>query len=137
MASIDLRNVYLHIPISLKSQNYLRLAVKLEGVIHHHLVQGLAVRAVIIAVIPYLNDLSFFAPSRVRLQDNLAKACNHLESLGWILNLQKSSLNHGGSLSGLPNQFSRTEEFSPARERTRFSALSMLQTNQLIIRQVM
>lgn len=94
MASVDLRDAYLHSPISLQSQKYLKLAVKMEGIIHHLQFKNLPfwlssspriftkmmsealalLRLQGIAVISYLDDLLFFAPSRERLQDNLGQS---------------------------------------------------------------
>lgn len=74
-----------------------------------------------IAVIPYLDDLLlFFAPSRERLQQDLARARNHLESLGWILNLPRSI--PVGLVSGLSDKFDRTEDFFSRKKSARFSA---------------
>lgn len=46
-----------------------------------------------IVVVPYLDDLLFFAPSREKLQVDLDRARSHLEALGWIVNIQKSNFN--------------------------------------------
>ncbi|XP_073442947.1 uncharacterized protein [Dendrobates tinctorius] len=45
-----------------------------------------------ICIVPYLDDLLIVAPSVSRLNQDVSKTLQMLESLGWILNLQKSDL---------------------------------------------
>lgn len=112
VATIDLHDAYLHIPMAASSQNFLRLALR-EGKKLIHLqfralpfglsssprvftkvmAEALApLRLEGISVVPYLDDLLFFAQTREDLQRNLVRAPSYLESIGWILNLQKSNL---------------------------------------------
>ncbi|XP_077346335.1 uncharacterized protein LOC143989955 [Lithobates pipiens] len=94
-----------------------------------------------IAVIPYLDDLLFFAPSSEELQINLGKARSHLEALGWILNLQKSSLNPSQEIRFLGYLINSVDQkiFLPLNKKDRiYGAVSLLQTSQnLTVRQVM
>lgn len=112
MASIDLRDAYLHVPIAPTSQKYLRLAVKMGASISH-----LQFRALLfgfssspriftkiiaealaplklkgISIVPYLNGLLLFARTRDLLEKDLEETRTHLESLGWIINKEKSNM---------------------------------------------
>ncbi|XP_040181102.1 enolase-phosphatase E1 isoform X1 [Rana temporaria] len=45
-----------------------------------------------VSVVPYLDDLLYFADSRDQFVTNLQILQTHLKSLGWLLNLEKSNL---------------------------------------------
>lgn len=45
-----------------------------------------------IGIIPYLDDLLFFADSAETLQSNLRTSMSYLQNLGWILNAEKSQM---------------------------------------------
>ena len=112
MASLDLRDAYLHVPIAPASQKFLRLAINLGTSVWHlqfralpfglsssprvftkimaEALEPLKLRG--ISVVPYLDDLLFFADSRDQLVTNLQTSQTHLKNLGWILNLEKSHL---------------------------------------------
>ncbi|XP_077308637.1 uncharacterized protein LOC143927975 [Lithobates pipiens] len=112
MASLDLRDAYLHIPIQEDSQKYLRIAILWGSQIRYLqfralpfglssspriftkvLAEALApLRLKGIAVIPYLDDLLFFAPSKLQLQGDLRVAISCLKRLGWLINQEKSHL---------------------------------------------
>ncbi|XP_077331855.1 uncharacterized protein LOC143974400 [Lithobates pipiens] len=112
MASLDLRDAYLHIPIREDSQKYLRIAILWGSQIRYLqfralpfglssspriftkvLAEALApLRLKGIAVIPYLDDLLFFAPSKLQLQGDLRVAISCLKRLGWLINQEKSHL---------------------------------------------
>lgn len=51
-----------------------------------------------ISVIPYLDDLLFFAPSEPQLQGDLRAAISFLKKLGWLIN-KKVKLNPDTSLT--------------------------------------
>lgn len=152
MASIDLRDACLHIPIAPQSQKFLRVAVNMgkevlrlqfralpfglssaprvftkvmaEALTPVHL-QG-------IAVIPYLDDLLFFAPFREKLQEDLGKARSHLESLGWIANIQKSNFNPAPQVQFLWYLINLVEQriFLPEEEKIKVQNVTILQMNQ-------
>ena len=112
MVTIDLRDAYLHVPICLDHQRFLRFALaSAQGIQHWQfsaLPFGLAssprvftkvlaeVMAFLhlkgISLVPYLDDLLLFNLSRDQLLTDLATVMTTLESLGWIVNREKSSL---------------------------------------------
>ena len=112
MVSLDLRDAYLHVPFAENSQSYLRLAVDLEGTIVHLQFQALPfglssspriftkilaepiafLRLQGISIIAYLDDLLLFAASPEQLSRDLEVTKKVLTDLGWLLNLDKSSL---------------------------------------------
>ena len=112
LASIDLRDAYLHVPIRTSSQRYLRLAISTGKEVKHFQFRALPfglsssprvftkvvaealapLRLEGVSIIPYLDDLLLFAKSENRLLRDLGKTQSHLEGLGWILNMEKSNL---------------------------------------------
>lgn len=128
MATIDLKDAYYHIPIHQSSQKYLRFAVPLSsGVLHlqftylhsesalltvflKRLTEVVAqLRLQSITVILYVDDLLVVAKSAPQLNVHLQEVILHLQSLGWILNWEKSSLasstqKFADSLSSSPAQ---------------------------------
>lgn len=128
MALIDLRDAYLCVPIAPQSQKFLRMTVKMgKEVLHLQfkvlplglsstpqiftkvMAEALApLRLQGIAVIPYLDDLPFFAPSREKLQEDLDKAPCHLEALGFLLRVWDHSPETLGTKVKIPTRFKRT-----------------------------
>lgn len=108
LASIDIRDAYLHIPIARSHQRFLRFAVGSEHFQFVALPFGLAtaprvftkvlaplmalLRARGIAVIPYLDDLLVKAPSKADCLSSLSISLDTLSRFGWVINRQKSSL---------------------------------------------
>lgn len=112
MVSLDLRDAYLHVPIRWESRRYLRFAVqngfKMLYFQFNALPFGLAsaphiftkvlaealqtLRSEGIQIIPYLDDLLLFADSPRQVEQNLSKTIDHLQHLGWLVNLEKSHL---------------------------------------------
>ncbi|XP_040286209.1 dynein heavy chain 8, axonemal [Bufo bufo] len=108
LSSIDIQDAYLHVPIALSHQRFLRFAV---GSLHFQFVAlpfGLAsaprvftkvlaplvelLRARGVALVPYLDDLLIRSPS---LEDNLCSLRITLSALAqfrWLINHSKSSL---------------------------------------------
>ncbi|XP_073430315.1 sex comb on midleg-like protein 2 isoform X4 [Dendrobates tinctorius] len=108
LASIDVQDAYLHIPIFPSHQRFLRFAI---GGRHFQFVAlpfGLAtaprvftkIMAVVMAilhargitVLPYLDDLLVKGPSFQECQDNVSITLDTLARLGWLINWSKSSL---------------------------------------------
>lgn len=108
LASIDIQDAYLHVPIARSHQRFLRFAV---GSTHFQFVAlpfGLAtaprvftkvlaplialLRARGIALIPYLDDLLVKAPSRADCLTSLTISLDTLRRFGWLINRGKSSL---------------------------------------------
>ena len=97
MITLDLKDAYLHVPISPKHQKFLRFAVQTrQGVRHWQfkaLPFGLAARPRIftkvlaevvsflhlqgIALIPYLDDMLIFSPALEQLQADETGCCPH------------------------------------------------------------
>ncbi|XP_077111050.1 uncharacterized protein LOC143766927 [Ranitomeya variabilis] len=112
MATVDLRDVYYHVPIHPEFRKYIRFAISQDQQIVHYqfnsLPFGIAsaprvftkimteaiifIRLQGICIVPYLDDLLIVAPSISRLKSDLTKSLEILKSLGWIPNLEKSDL---------------------------------------------
>ncbi|XP_068104139.1 uncharacterized protein [Hyperolius riggenbachi] len=112
MVNIDLTDAYWHIPIRRESQKYLRFSVQGDGGVLHYqfsclpfgissaprvftkvmaeVVGNLHLQNIII--IPYLDDLLVLADNAVLLQRDLKRVLGQLETLGWLVNYQKSHL---------------------------------------------
>ncbi|CAJ0952991.1 unnamed protein product [Ranitomeya imitator] len=108
LCSVDIRDAYLHVPICVRHQRFLRFAIQE----HHYQFTALPfglpsaprvftkVRAAVMAilrskgilVIPYLDDLLIKGPSRRDGSQSLQLTLDVLLRLGWIINYQKSSL---------------------------------------------
>lgn len=124
----------------------LRLAVKMEGWVHNLQLRALPFgistapqtfnKVMAEVVIPYLDDLLFFATSKERLQNDLFIARSHLGPLGWIVNLQNTSLNPSKKVQFYQfYQINSIEQkiFLPQEKRDKvLSTVSMLQANQPI-----
>ncbi|XP_073489937.1 uncharacterized protein [Aquarana catesbeiana] len=128
MVSLDLRDAYLHVPIAEASQRFLRLAVDVGGTTVHLQFQALPfglfsspriftkvlaevmafLRLQGISVIAYLDDLLLFAACPVQL----------VKGLGWLLNLEKSSLIPSQRITYLGNLLDSTllRVFLPAEK---------------------
>lgn len=112
MATLDLNEAYLHIPIFEPHRKYLRIAVFLEGEITHLQFTAvpfgitsapfvftkvvLTVVAVLklqnIQIIPYLDDWLIMAHSAGLLRDHLSTTFSLLQKLGWLINWEKSCI---------------------------------------------
>ncbi|CAJ0933402.1 unnamed protein product [Ranitomeya imitator] len=104
LCSVDIRDAYLHVPICVRHQRFLRFTI--QG--HHYqftaLPFGLAsaprvftklmaiLRSKGILVIPYLDDLLIKGPSRRDCSQSLQLTLDTLLRVCWIINYQKSSL---------------------------------------------
>lgn len=112
MTTLDLGDAYLHVTIFPEHKAFLRFAgVTQEGVFHWQfeaLPFGLAASPRIftniqaeavthlhlqgMAVIPYLDDLLISGPSAAYVETDTQKVISVLRRLGWMVNLEKSSL---------------------------------------------
>ncbi|XP_068094667.1 uncharacterized protein [Hyperolius riggenbachi] len=112
MTNIDLRDAYWHIPIRGSSQKFLRFAIKEKRMIQHFQFRVLPfgissaprifskVMAEVtkffhmegILVIPYLDDLLVVAESYQKSKENTERVLEQLQTLGWIVNWDKSVL---------------------------------------------
>ncbi|XP_077111651.1 uncharacterized protein LOC143767303 [Ranitomeya variabilis] len=112
MVVLDLKDAYYHIPIYAGHQRYLRVAVRLDGVIRHFQYRALPfgisvaprvftkVMAEVMAhlhesnilIIPYLDDLLIVGKTADHCLEQLHKVMSALERLGWMLNVKKSRL---------------------------------------------
>ena len=109
LASIDLKDAYLHVPIHPSHYQWLRFAI---GDVHYQwrvLPFGLSTSPLIftkvlapvlaqlrlkgIHVHPYLDDLLFRAQSPQLLQWSIKEALSLLQKAGYVINVQKSDLN--------------------------------------------
>lgn len=160
MATLDLRDAYLHIPIHPAFQKFLRLAVKTGMGTRHFQFQALPfglssapriftkvlgevlapLRLKAITVIPYLDDLLIVAKSYQRLLEDLQAVQDFLQSLGWLINKEKSSLIPAQKVTYLGYDFCSVNQrvFLPQEKITKvFQTMSTLQTNQSVsLRQV-
>ncbi|CAJ0956512.1 unnamed protein product [Ranitomeya imitator] len=108
LASIDIRDAYLHIPIFPPHQRFFRFAVGEEHFKFRALPLGLAtaprvftkVMAAVMAILhsrglvflPYLDDLLVKGPSLRACEEFVRISLDTLSRLGWLINLKKSSL---------------------------------------------
>ncbi|XP_073406146.1 uncharacterized protein [Dendrobates tinctorius] len=112
MAGIDLKDAYYHLPIHNRFQKYLKVAVEVEGRIHHFqyaaMPFGLStapriftkVMAEVMAylrqkdtlIVPYLDDFLVIGNSVKQCTERVTDAISSFQSLGWIINIQKSRL---------------------------------------------
>lgn len=110
MATIDLKDAYLHIPILTEHQAFLRFAIRTDQGTQHWQFQALpfglgasprvftkSLAEVVlhlqgISLIPYLDYLLVYNLSRESLLLDLDKVISTLESLGWLISHEKSSL---------------------------------------------
>ena len=108
LASVDIQDAYLHVPIAESHQRYLRFAI---GDRHYQFVAlpfGLAtaprvftkilapimalLRSRGISLLPYLDDILIKAPSFPQAVDSVQITVQTLEQFGWLINRPKSSL---------------------------------------------
>ena len=112
LASVDLQDAYLHIPILRAHRKYLRIALLLDHQILHFqftclpfgitsaprvftkvvVVLTAALRLQGICVTPYLDDWLVRGPSEAVLKQHLHKTLQMLDTHGFLVNLKKSSL---------------------------------------------
>lgn len=162
MASIDLRDAYLHIPIAPPSQRFLRLAVNLGGGEIWHLqfralpfglsssprvftkvmaesLEPLRLKG--ISIVPYLDDLLLFADSRGQVEVNLQTVQTHLRGLGWLLNLQKSNLIPSQRVRFLGYEIDSIEQkiFLPQEkiEKMQLTLITLQSNAEISVRQAM
>ncbi|CAJ0968537.1 unnamed protein product [Ranitomeya imitator] len=107
LASIDIKDAYLHIPIFPPHQRFLRFAVLEDHFQFTALPFGLAtaprvftkVMAAVMAILhsrgvvmlPYLDDLLIKGPSFQACESSVHITLDSLSRLGWLINLDKSS----------------------------------------------
>lgn len=112
MATLDLQDAYLHVPIRKDHQRFLRFAIQGPAATLHLQYTALpfgissaprifskimaealkGLRQEGIGIIPYLDDLLFFADSAAILENNLRKSMIYLQNLGWLINAEKSQM---------------------------------------------
>ncbi|XP_069586293.1 uncharacterized protein [Ranitomeya imitator] len=112
MGAIDLKDAYYHLPIHDRYQKYLRVAVTINGEIHHFqytaMPFGLSTAPRIFTkimlevmaylrqketlIVRYLDDFLVIGNSVTQCADRLAHAISSLQDLGWIINTNKSRL---------------------------------------------
>ena len=161
MATLDLRDAYLHIPIHPDFQKFLRVAVRIDSRILHYQFQALPfglssspsiftkvlaealapLRDKAITVIPYLDDLLFVAATALQLEKDLRTAQDFLSSLGWIINQDKSHLVPSQEVVYLGYRISSIKRkiFLPEEKIAKLDqAVAQLQSNLLTsVREVM
>ncbi|XP_069600147.1 uncharacterized protein [Ranitomeya imitator] len=113
MAGIDLKDAYYHLPIHAEHQQYLRVAVTLEGKVRHFqyvaMPFGLSMAPRVFTkvilevmahlrqrdtlIIPYLDDFLVVGSSALQCKTRLSNTISSLQELGWIVNFEKSRLN--------------------------------------------
>lgn len=146
MASIDLKDTFLNIPITTQSQRFLRLAVNMGKQIPN-LQLSASFRPFIHSANIHKDDGSawttsssgdrsdllsrwpFFATFRVKLQEDLVRACSHLKTLGCIINLKLGPLSRC-TIFGLPNRFRGTTDLLTGVEDNQSQKYSFFVTNQ-------
>ncbi|KAM4027625.1 uncharacterized protein ACNLHF_023307 isoform 1-T1 [Anomaloglossus baeobatrachus] len=157
LASIDIRDAYLHVPIAVSHQRWLRFAIGEEHFQFVALPFGLAtaprvftkVMAAVVAVlhlqglavIPYLDDLLVKASSSVDCQRSVSLTVATLIQFGWLVNLPKSTLTPTQVLLYLGMQF----ETLPAlvklplvkRQSLRLAVRSLLRHRRHSLRRLM
>ncbi|XP_068111872.1 uncharacterized protein [Hyperolius riggenbachi] len=112
LASIDLKDAYLHLPIHPSSQQYLRFAVLMEEEVRHFqfiaLPFGLSsapwlftkVMSEVLAelrlrginILGYLDDFLIWGPSAEVVRSQTLSTLDYLQQLGWLINWEKCSL---------------------------------------------
>ncbi|XP_068129719.1 collagen alpha-1(VII) chain-like [Hyperolius riggenbachi] len=112
MATLDIQDAYLHVPIHPAYQQFLRFAVRVGDTIHHYQYRALPfgissapriftkVMAEVtsflhqqkIQIIPYLDDLLMIADSTQSLLHHIELTIHYLSQLGWLVNYDKSML---------------------------------------------
>ena len=133
MASLDIMDAYLHVPVCTSHQRYLRFAI---GEDHYQFVAlpfGLAsaprvftkvlapilalLRQRGIAIVGYLDDLLLRASSGSELEEDVSITCRTLQEFGWFLNLRKSVLVPSQRLEhlGLVLDSGETKVFLPSQ----------------------
>ncbi|XP_077107227.1 uncharacterized protein LOC143764961 [Ranitomeya variabilis] len=112
MAVLDLKDAYYHLPIFIEHQQYLRVAVIMEGQIRHYqytaMPFGLSIAPRVFTklmsevmsylrlkdtlVIPYLDDLLIVGNSLSQCHQRVLDTISSLQELGWLVNWEKSRL---------------------------------------------
>ncbi|CAJ0951108.1 unnamed protein product [Ranitomeya imitator] len=121
LCSVNIQDAYLHIPVCVQHQRFLRFAIQEQHYQFTALPFGLAsaprvfmkVMAVVmsilrskgILIIPYLGDLLVKGPSRWDCSQSLQITLDTLTHLGWIINKEKSTLTPTQRLKFLGMEF--------------------------------
>ncbi|XP_069616023.1 uncharacterized protein [Ranitomeya imitator] len=112
MVVLDLKDAYYHIPIHYLFQQFLRVAVCIEGQIRHLQYKAMPfglsmaprvftklllevmsfLRVKDTLVIPYLDDLLIVGKDPLQCEQRLREVVVSLQSLGWLVNWEKSRL---------------------------------------------
>ena len=88
-----------------------------------------------ITIIPYLDDLLVVAGSYQKLLEDLQTVQDFFQSLGWLINREKSSLNPAQNVKYLGYDFCSVDQkvFLPQEKVSKMlQAVSALQTNQSV-----
>ncbi|XP_068096310.1 CCAAT/enhancer-binding protein gamma isoform X1 [Hyperolius riggenbachi] len=121
LASIDLQDAYLHLPIHPGHQKYLRFAIQKGSLTAHYQFQALPfgltsaprIFTKIVAemiqflhlqkinVIPYLDDFLIVNRDKNQLERDCVLCLQIMQSLGWIINTAKSDLNPSKTMTFL------------------------------------
>ncbi|XP_077135578.1 uncharacterized protein LOC143792936 [Ranitomeya variabilis] len=112
MVVLDLKDAYYHLPIHQSHQQFLRVAVVIDGQIRHLQYRampfGLSMAPRVFTklllevmsflrlkdtlVIPYLDDLLIVGKNSLQCEQRLEEVAFSLQTLGWIVNWEKSRL---------------------------------------------
>ena len=108
MASLDLQDAYLHIPIRPTLHKFLAFWTGPQLWFFKVLPFGLSPAPAVffrilryplsvlrtrgMQVLAYLDDWVFWAATKEALSHNLTEACSFLQNLGWLINFPKSNL---------------------------------------------
>jgi ribonuclease HI len=144
LASLDIQDAYLHVPIRKNLRKFLAFTIGNELFFWRALPFGLAVAPLVftkllkfplfclredgIQVMAYLDDWILWAPSETELQRNLQRTCQLLQGLGFLLNWDKSPITPCQQLKFLGFLWD-TEDFRvrvPETLQTDFRSLALL-----------
>lgn len=117
MASLDLQDAYLHIPIRPSLHKYLAFVLEDQLFFFRALPFGLSpapalftrvlrwplsvLRCQNVHLLAYLDDWVLWAPSKATLQKAVNLTCRTLKRLGWLLNQSKSHMTPSSDLTWL------------------------------------
>ncbi|XP_056415809.1 uncharacterized protein LOC130357228 [Hyla sarda] len=150
LATLDLKDAYLHIPIHPGSRRFLRIAVQVQGILRHYQFVALpfgissaphtftkvvvsvvaALRLQGLCIVPYLDYWILKAFSQAILSQHIQTTVSFLYQLGWIINLNKSNLQPATSvrfLGFMIDSVAMTIHLTPERKlRVQDTAQSLL-----------
>ena len=125
LASLDLRDAYLHVPVHQSSQRFLRFCVEGEHFQFQALPFGLSssprvftkvlaplvglLHAKGIQVFPYLDDWLISSSSFSKALSQTQEVCGLLERFGWLINQEKSHLTPSQELLFIGGVFNTME----------------------------